>query len=429
MFIEFKVANFRSIREEQTFSLVASKSDDQLLDCVISRELPGLTGVHFLRGAAIYGANASGKSNVLDAICYLKRFVNQSATKLLPGESTGVEPFKLDRDSKHRPSEFEITFVAEGVRYVYGVQVTTERVIEEYLVAYPKGTPQRWYARKYDPKAKTYAWSRPAAGFKHDRSLQEKTRENSLFLSVGPQFNHPQLTPVFNWFKNDLRFMDPSEGQVKGTFTARQLMESKHQPRILELLRSADVGILDAKVQEKEVSFDEFKTRLSPKALALLEAEGRTDPIKNLEVRLIHNSADGKPTALDFNNEESTGTRRFFALIGPWIDILENGRTVFIDEIESSLHPILVRELLKLLFCRKNNSKGAQVIFTTHNPLLLDNELMRRDQIWFTEKSPEGTTHLYPLTDYSPRLREALVKGYLAGRYGGIPFIPEGLKL
>ncbi len=133
--------------------------------------------------------------------------------------------------------------------------------------------------------------------------------------------------------------------------------------------------------------------------------------------------------ALDFENEESAGTRRFFSLIGPWTDILDNGYTAFVDEIETSLHPILVKELLKILLCSKNNPKGAQVVFTTHNPVLLDGALMRRDKIWFTEKSPAGATHLYPLTDYQTRKDEALGKGYLAGRYGAIPFMPEGLKL
>ena len=111
------------------------------------------------------------------------------------------------------------------------------------------------------------------------------------------------------------------------------------------------------------------------------------------------------------------------------MDILDHGYTVFIDEIETSLHPILVKELITLLFCDKNNPKGAQVVFTTHNPFLLDGNLIRRDQIWFTEKAPSGATQLYPLTDYKPRKGEALAKGYIAGRYGAIPFIPEGLKL
>ena len=152
-------------------------------------------------------------------------------------------------------------------------------------------------------------------------------------------------------------------------------------------------------------------------------------PKNIVEVKLSHAGGGDAPVPLDFLREESAGTQRFFALIGPWLDILDHGYTVFVDEIETSIHPILVKELLKLLFCDKNNRKGSQIVFTTHNPVLLDSTLMRRDQVWFTEKSPEGATHLYPLTDFSPRKGEALAKGYLAGRDGAIPFLTEGLRL
>ena len=160
--------------------------------------------------------------------------------------------------------------------------------------------------------------------------------------------------------------------------------------------------------------------------LAQFDKDGQT--VSFYDVKVQHH-ADGMPDQdLDFA-QESAGTRRLFALAGPSIDILESGYTVFVDELETSLHPILVRAFLQLLFCEQNNPNGAQVIFTTHNPILLDNTLLRRDQVWFTEKGKDGATHLYPLTDYKPRKGESLAKGYLSGRYGAIPFLPEGLKL
>lgn len=430
MLIEFKTANFRSIREEQTLSLVVNKADKDMASCVIERTLPGLSGISYLKGAAIYGANASGKSNVINAIQFLSRFVKISATKLQPGDLTGAEPFKLDRESSGKPSEFEITFVADGTRFIFGLLLTPQRVLEEYLIAYPKGVPQKWFYRTFNEEKNTYDWSKPSTGFKSDKSLQEKTRENNLFLSVGSHWNHPQLIPVFNWFKNNLRFLPlNADALVNPRFTANLLAKPTHYDRILNLLRSADIGINGAKIEESEVSIDDLKKNLPPFLLAEIESSGELKPGKHVEIELTHKAEGIEPVSLDFEDEESAGTRRFFALIGPWIDILDNGYTVFIDEIETSLHPILVRELLKLLFCSKNNPKDAQVVFTTHNPVLLDNTLMRRDQIWFTEKSPTGTTHLYPFTDYQPRKDEARAKGYLAGRYGAIPFIPEGLKL
>jgi hypothetical protein len=434
MLIEFKVSNYRSIREEQTFSLVAAKSDKELPDCVIERDLPGLSGVQFLKGAAIYGANASGKSNIIEAIHFLSGFVRDSATKLQPNDSTGTKPFKLDQNSISKPSTFEITFVAEGVRYLFGLSLTEQRVIEEYLISYPKGAPQRWYHREFNQKKNIYEWAKPSTAFKDDKYLRDKTRDNSLFLSVGPQFNHPQLTQVFNWFKNNLHFINLSDSRLNPGFTADLIQKSGYHGRILNLLRSADFGITDTKIQkrQKKITLKELRKHVPPFLFAEFEKKHQAKPgetVDLIELNLIHKTEGVKQVLLDFDEEESAGTQRFFTLIGPWIDILDNGYTVFIDEIETSLHPILVREILGLLFCSKNNPKGAQVVFTTQNPILLDNTLMRRDQIWFTEKTPNGVTHLYPLTDYRPRKDEALAKGYLAGRYGAIPFIPDGLNL
>lgn len=429
MLIEFKIGNFRSIREVQTLSLVASNADKELHSCIIDRELPGLAGTRILRGAAIYGANASGKSNVVKAIQFLANFVTRSATRVEPGERIGVEPFKLDDHSQKQPSVFEITFVAEGVRYVFGCSLLPERVVEEYLVAYPKGAPQRWYQRTYTgKKAKAYDWVTTAANFKSDKSLEAKTRENSLFISVAAQFNHTQLLPVATWFRENLRAIQLSvDDGLNPSYTADVVAEPTRRKRILSILQSADVGVVDAKVDKKAVDLETIRGDLPPSLRRKLE-KGELRLPASYEIRLAHAMEGGKRVELAFNTE-SAGTRRLFALAGPWIDILENGYTVFIDEIESSLHPALVRELLKLLLCNESNPKGAQVVFTTHSTALLDSTLLRRDQIWFTEKGPAGNTHLYPLSDFSPRKGEALAKGYLAGRYGAIPFLQASLKI
>jgi hypothetical protein len=428
--IEFKVANFRSIREEQTFSLVAANADKELPESVIDRELPGLSGVRFLKGAAIYGPNASGKSNVIKAVEFAVNFVLRSATKLQPGDPTGAEPFKLDGASVREPSSFEMTFVAENTRFVFGFSITPQRVVEEYLVAYPKGSPQRWFHRTFDEGKGVYEWAKPSTAFKRDKSLEAKTRDNCLFLSVGPQFNHAQLTQVFHWFKTEVRFIHLStDNRFLPGFTTKILSEGRHVDQITNLLVSADTGVTGIDLKQEDVSVEDLRRNIPPAVLAELENEGPLQPRKRTKVKLLHKTGGGESVELDFNNEESAGTKRLFALAGPWADILEQGYTVFVDEIETSLHPILVKELLKLLFNPVTNPKAAQVVFSTHNPVLLDGSLLRRDQVWFTEKSPAGATHLYPLTDYQPRNTEALAKGYLAGRYGAIPFLPEGLKL
>jgi hypothetical protein len=430
MLIDFKVANFRSIRDEQTLSLVASNADKELNSCIIDRELPGLAGTRFLRGAAIYGANASGKSNVVMAVQFLADFVKYSATRLEPGALIEVEPFKLDDHSQARPTVFEITFVAEGVRYVFGCSLLPARVVEEYLVAYPKGVPQRWYHRKYvGRKAGRYEWSTTSANFKSDKALEAKTRDNCLFLSVAAQFNHAQLLPVASWFRKNLRSLRLSvEGGLGPAFTADLVSDPARRKQILSILRSADIAVVDAKVRKEDMRKKlQLGADVPPSIVtALNRGELKLPPA--YDIRLTRLSEGGKPVNLSFASE-SAGTRRLFALAGPWIDILEHGYTVFIDEIEASLHPALVRELLKMLLCSESNRNGAQVVFTTHSTTLLDSTLLRRDQIWFTEKGPIGDTHLYPLSDFSPRKGEALARGYLAGRYGAIPLLQGGLKL
>jgi hypothetical protein len=335
--IEFKVANFRSIREEQTFSLVAANADKELPESVIDRELPGLSGVRFLKGAAIYGANASGKSNVIKAVEFAVNFVLRSATKLQPGDPTGAEPFKLDSASVHEPSSFEMTFLAENTRFVFGFSITPQRVVEEYLVAYPKGSPQRWFHRTFDAEKGVYEWAKPSTAFKRDKSLEGKTRDNCLFLSVGPQFNHAQLTQVFHWFQTGVRFIHLStDSLLLPGFTAELLSMGRHVGRIMNLLVSADIGVTGAEVKQADVSMEELRKNMPPSLLAELESQGPIQPGKRIEIELRHKVEGAEPVGLKFETEESAGTKRLFALAGPWADILEQGYTVFVDEIETA---------------------------------------------------------------------------------------------
>ena len=429
MLIQFKVTNFRSLREEQTLSLVASNYDDSLQGNLINPHLPGLSKVKLLKGATIFGANASGKSNIFSALNFMSYFVTSSATKIAPDDDTGTVPFCLDQESKSQPSVFEVISVIEGVRYKYGVSVSRERVHHEILIAYPKGLGQKWFERSYDQKNEKYNWEHSSTNFKLDKDLCDRTRPNSLFLSMGAQFNNDQLTVVYNWFKNGLRFLNlESETQFVPLYSA-ELVEGGGEVanRILHLLQSADLGITGADVSHEEIAIERFRDNVPPAILRKLEANKKLSAVKTPLIKCLHRTSEIGDQSIDFD-EESAGTRRFFSLVGPWLDILESGYTVLIDELETSLHPMLVREFLKLLFSSKYNTNNAQVIFTTHNPLFLESDIMRRDQVWFTEKSENGATHLYPLSDYKPRRNEALMRGYLAGRYGGVPFIPEGLN-
>lgn len=423
MLIEFKVSNHKSIREEQVFSLVASSDKKSCEENVIKQgELPGMKGVRYLKGAAVYGANASGKSTLVQALQFMATYVGSCATGMKPDSPTGRNPFRLDNFSAQKPTTFAVTFVASEVRYQYGFSVNDVEVVEEYLIAYPKGSAQKWFHRGGEGVDEWAA----SSYFKGHAGLQEKTRKNALFLSVGAVWNHPQLSPVYEWFAGQLKFLGLSCFEfLSPTFTLDRISQNdEYKERIWKLMQSADLGLRGVMVEDLVTPAEQYRQEHPERAHTVPD---NAENVKEL-LNLFFEHRVGDEKFYIEQGEESAGTRRFFAMLGPWLEILANGYTVFVDEIDTSLHPVLVREILKMLFSDKCNHNGAQVVFTTHNPTLLDQNLIRRDQVWFTEKDQEGATHLYPLTDYSPRQGEALAKGYLSGRYGAIPFIDGGLR-
>lgn len=422
MLIEFRVSNFKSIREEQVFSLIASSDKKNCPESVIEQELPGMKGLRYLKGAAIYGANAAGKSTLIQALHSMWNYVGQSATEMKPDAPTGRTPFLLDEVSRNAPTSFELTFVAEGVRYQYGFALSDTEVVEEYLIAYPKGSAQKWFNRS---KGSGKEWV-TSSYFKGHSGLQEKTRKNALYLSVGATWNHPQLSPVYEWISEQLRFLDLTEWEaLLPLVTMKQIAgDEERKAKIWSLMQTADFGLSNMLLETVDVPVLQY-VKAHPDDFDHIPDNAQT--VKEHRRLFLEHQIGDDSYPIDWRHE-SAGTRRFFGLLGPWLDTMEQGYTVFIDELDTSLHPVLVREILKLLFSDAFNPNGAQVIFTTHNPTLLDQHLIRRDQVWFTEKDKEGATHVYPLTDYSPRSGEALAKGYLAGRYGAIPFIDEGLR-
>ena len=445
MLIEFKVANYRSIRAEQTLSMVGSNYSDELPQNLISCDhVPGLKGTKLVKAVALYGANASGKSNIVAALRFFAEFVRDSATKLQPGAPTGAQPFKLDPACLTAPSKFEITAVINGIRTLYGLELTRERVTSEYLVAYPKGRPQVWFERDWDEKKGKYAWSKSTAHFKHDAALHEKTRENAAFISVATQFNHQEVKDLLDWLNTQLECPDVEERAILAIQASGMLKHDFGSKLLIPLLKSADLGVVEVLTRTPTVNehfrgFAHHMRVLSDSAeegLPYKDGERLPDEaaIKNslgdsLVPEFLHHSLGGVPRALNFFREESLGTQRYTALMAAMVLTRELNHVLIIDELETGLHPILVRDAIAIFLSPAfTKAKQAQLIFTTHNPLLLDQTLLRRDQIWFTEKDQEGATRLYPLTDFKPRKDESLVKGYLAGRYGGIPFIPEGLK-
>lgn len=420
MLLDFRFHNFRSFRGSGFLSLAASNYVKELPENLLQPKLPGIKNQKFLRGAAIYGANASGKSNVIRALFEFQQLVRNSH-RFEAGSGLEADAFALDGESKSKPTAFEIRFVSEGVRYQYAIAYDSERFLEEELTASPKSKPQLWFSRSWNPDKQEYEFE-AGDSFPLRKQDIESTKENSLLLSTAANLlNHPKLGPVYAWFREKLEVVNLGVSGTGLTWrnTIRKL--ERGQTEVMNWIRKADLGISGYRM---------YIGKLPPNELKRLPLPQREDLADRdmLHLKLLHSGAGGNELELDLN-EESSGTVRFLELVGPWLDMIEAGMTLVVDELETSLHPLLVRELVKVVMNPEINRNGAQLIIATHDPLLLDLTLLRRDQIWLTEKSAEGESYLYALNEYEkpPTNRESLVRGYLAGRYGGIPFIPSGL--
>jgi len=420
MLVEFRVGNYRSFREEQTLSLVASK-DTELNDNYVDQGK-----LRLLKAVGIYGPNASGKSNLIRALSTMQQIITKQAGH---GEKLSVTPFKLDDKYNKKPSSFEVTFYHKDVRYQYGFTATTERICDEWLYAYPKGRSrdiaQTWFERKFDKKTGKTDWNFGSYLKGEKEKLKDRAINNVLLLSAGAQWNNKQLTNVYEWFSEKIRIIQPSERTPAITFEMLTGAEKDEEWKeisyayINEMMRRADFGIHGINIRKEEIDIEEFE--FPPD----MPEEIRDKILKNLAIRVefIHQA---EPTGknIHFSHlEESDGTRRFFELAGPWLLAILEGMTLLVDEIEASLHPHLVQQLIKFIQNTEVSKSGAQLVFATHDTTLLDPELFRRDQIWFTEKDEHSSTRLSPLSDYKPRKGEAMQKGYLAGRYGAIPII------
>lgn len=414
MLLEFRVRNYRSIRDEQALTLIASGDKELAATHLASTGLK--SAPHALRTLVVYGPNASGKSNLLRALDYLRAVVAESATVIQPGQTYNVQPFKLDPATAHQPTEFEITFLLSGVRHQYAFAMTPQRIVSESLLVYRSIKPTQLYSRQHvDGDRYNYEFSTYLTG---PRKLwQESTRPNALFLSMAAQLNSEQLSPVFNWIVRNMTFL-PAGAAVFPDLTTALLTTEQGRTSIREFLSAADISIADVQAISRKGMQAQWVMSASGVQQASQEEREFLLPV------FEHTTPKG--SAKFELHDESEGTQRLYGLIAPVLDCLRDGRVLVVDELDSSLHTLLVRRLVTMFQTPELNPNGAQLIFSTHDTSLLDHTLFRRDQIWFTEKDADQATCLYPLTDFSPRKHEAWERGYLAGRYGAVPFFSDG---
>ncbi|MET0108911.1 MAG: ATP-binding protein [Candidatus Thiodiazotropha sp.] len=414
MLLEFRVKNYKSIRDEAIFSLVASK--DKSLQQTNTMET-GIRSIPFVTcSAAVYGANASGKSNLINALGYMRAVVAESAA--LQAEQTfNVKPFLFDPETKDEPTEFEITFVKDGIRYQYGFSMTAERIMEEWLLVYKTAKPQNWFSRYYEVESGKDVFELGSGLRGQKTAWRDSTRKNSLFLSIAVQLNSEQLLPVYSWIIQDLVIFG-AQGIPSNDFTIQMVQSEQGKLDVKGFLISADISIDDISViQKKGIRQSLHYNTTTGKSETNFEE-------KEFMIPQFKHTTEKGDAILELH-EESLGTQRLFALSGPILDILKTGKVLIFDELDSSLHALLARRLVELFHTSEINHHGAQLVFTTHDTALLRGDLLRRDQVWFIEKNSQQSSVLYPLTDFSPRKGESIEKGYLIGRYGAVPFLGD----
>lgn len=387
MLRSFRLANHRSIAEEQELLLMPAWHQ---------------SGKSVVPVTAIYGANASGKSNVVSGLAFMRNAVLESFARWEVDEGVPRKPFRLTAASRTQPSVYVAELVIDSVPHTYGFSVNGSEVLEEWLYSYPEKRRRTLFNRKRGE----ISFGTTLGGLKPKLEiLEEFTRSNSLFLSAAARLNLDPLIPVYRWFQSDLRIRRSS--RVRGSFLAQiterfLLKNPQNRDRLISLLAAADVGITGFRIEDT------------------IDRRRNTSTV---ELRFEH-GADGELFEVD---DESDGTLSWLALLPVVLDALDEGAVVVVDEIDTSLHPLLTAQLVGLFQDPETNSKNAQLIFTTHDTSLLGtmlgDKVLDRDQIWFVQKNSTGATELYPMTDFKPRQDQNLERRYLGGSYGAVPVL------
>ncbi len=419
MLIEFTVGNFKSFRDKTTFSMIAANltSEDPALDT--DNVIPVSKNLSLLKSAAVYGANASGKSNLGIALRFMHDFVLNSASGLLMPSDAGLEPFLLDRESRKRPSLFEMVFLLDERQYRYGFEINGTEVVSEWLFHVPKTKEVALFIRDGQD-------IRVRAGFKEGNDLEAKTRKEALFLSVTALFNGEIAQKILKWVRAFAIETGLQDDRFR-RFTMACLRHPERKEMLLQFIRSLDLGI--GEVDAGEVPPPDILPGELPD-----EAKHQIIERLSQTIYVAHRTRDPLETpedieVFDLDKHESQGTRKLIAMAGPLWSILNYGNILFIDELDARLHPLMTRRIIELFHSPLTNPKGAQLIFATHDTNLLDKTLFRRDQIWFAEKDRQGATHLASLAEYRVRSDAAFEKQYLEGRYGAIPFLGDLSRL
>ena len=427
MLVQFSVRNFKTFKEEAKLTLFASSSDKTTREADNVFEVPKF-GLRLLKSAVIYGANASGKTKLLEAAQFMREFMLNSSKESQQGEPIHTESFRLSTKTSGEPSMFEVIFIYEGDMFRYGFETTSDIVVSEWLYHRPNTKEIEIFYREEQEFNVHPRLFRKGSFFVKEKMV----RPNALMLSVAAQFNDELSEKVFDWLRKFRQLSGLREESYMG-YSMHRAQEIKEKNKILELLQKADIGIEDIKVQQlDEASWpndmpQELREVLSKK----IKEDGATfyDDVKTFHTKYDETNAPVDLEEFSMKKQESAGTAKYFALTGPVIKALEDGEILFVDELDSKIHPNLVCKLVALFNSAITNPKNAQLVFNTHDTNLLSSGLFRRDQIWFVEKDRYGAATLYSLasfkTDEGGRKGDNFEEKYVSGRYGGIPVLGD----
>lgn len=425
MIIEFNFSNYKTFKDKVRLNMIASNYDKDTneYDNVINLEK---LNMRLLKSSVIYGPNAGGKSKFIDAIKFFREFILKSSKDSQEGESINLRPFRLNSKSAKDVSEFEMTFIIGKTIYRYGFEANREVVTAEWLYYRPG-------------KKEIELFYRTGQSIEFDKKRLDTAsiivdfdivRKNSLLLSVLAQFNSEIATEILNYFRTMSCVSGLEESGYRGSSINKVKEDKIKRDQIINLLKSADLGIEDLRYVNLIETLDE---RTKKSFASLKDINNDLDPhlfaaiITKHQVFNDSNEPDG---FVEFNmsDEESHGTQKYFYFAGIILDALEKGMILVVDELDSKLHPNLVSKVVSLFNSKVTNPKNAQLIFNTHDTNLLSAGIFRRDQIWFISKNQYGASKLYSLADFKTdtvRKNEPFEENYIRGKYGATPFLNE----
>jgi AAA15 family ATPase/GTPase len=417
MLVEFTVENYRSFKDRHTFSLLASKDKDLVEENTFWVN----DKTRLLKTTLIYGANASGKSNLFSALGFFFKFAVTSGPKLQKGDEIKIHPFLFSKQTQEKPSSFELIFYIKNeenfpVRYRYGYTIDKSHIIEEHLYAVNKVREVMLFIRndqsiEYSP-----------VNFKERENVKENAvRENATFLSVCSQNNGEISGNIILYFKSISVISGLSDLSL---ITHNKIDKGEKLERIVHFLQFADIQVQD--IQQKKMPVN-FTQGVDDSELVEFFKKKFPNAQEN-ETFYGHALYDGEKKDGEYflpEEDESTGTRKLFSYAGLILTALDNGSVLFIDEFDSSLHPLIVENIVKLFNSPQYNPKNAQLVVSCQAVNIMTNRLFRRDQIWFCEKDKYGASDLYSLMDIDEPVRKDATynKNYLLGKYGAIPAI------